>query len=348
MLSKCIELPEYAHWSFDDYFATAVLAGKAEDDVEVCCQTPVRWIEAGMLGPNAGSLWHREDVEITRMHAMGDMFPENGARNPFHHEIFVMDVILNRSICKPNSPSHPIDPDEVAMVRCFKPEDRDPSSDWKFRTMICFIPAAGVFYCVRERRRNDVGIENTLIPFDMSWLKMHRRVGADGKSSYVFGKGGYVRRFAAQTENCIPVWRIRSCRQDRLERVIYRALQCHDCDGPKMAPDVFSGQRACSSWPEEALAAVYNSNLAYAKSAKQNGRHYAAGCHYSGRVLDSCLVIDPKVTPCVDLVIDIAPTGGCTDRQTFVMVRHLLRGGGNKKGSETTRLIRRGLRHITF
>jgi hypothetical protein len=30
LLSKCIELPRYAHWSFDDYFNKAALAGKAE------------------------------------------------------------------------------------------------------------------------------------------------------------------------------------------------------------------------------------------------------------------------------------------------------------------------------
>ena len=101
LLLKCIELPRYAHWSFDDYFNETALADKAEGDVEVCCQTPVQWIEAGILGPNSSSVWHRQDVEITWMCEMSDMFSENGTRNPFHHEVFVMDVILNRAICKP-------------------------------------------------------------------------------------------------------------------------------------------------------------------------------------------------------------------------------------------------------
>jgi hypothetical protein len=41
-----------------------------------------------------------------------------------------------------------VDPDWVAMVRSFKPENQDASVYWKFCTMICFIPAAGVFYCL--------------------------------------------------------------------------------------------------------------------------------------------------------------------------------------------------------
>ena len=73
LLCKCIELPEYAHWSFNDYFDNAAMAGKNQSDVEMCCQTPVRWIEAGILGPNSDSAWHRKDVEITRMCEMGDM-----------------------------------------------------------------------------------------------------------------------------------------------------------------------------------------------------------------------------------------------------------------------------------
>lgn len=173
LLSKCIEFLWYApHGSFDDYFNKTALAGKPEGDVEGgCCQTLVQWIEAGILGPNISLVWHREDVEITWMHNMGEMFPENETTNPFHHEVLLMDRILNRAICKPAAmpcfgsigckKALPfIDPDQVAMVCCFKPENLDASVDWKFCTMICFIPAAGVFYCVRERRRKDVGIEN--------------------------------------------------------------------------------------------------------------------------------------------------------------------------------------------
>ncbi len=65
LLSKCLELPEYAHWSFTDYFDKVALTGRGHGDVEICCQTPVQWIKAGILGPRSNSVWHRKDVEIT-------------------------------------------------------------------------------------------------------------------------------------------------------------------------------------------------------------------------------------------------------------------------------------------
>ena len=43
------------------------------------------------------------------------------------------------------------------------------------------------------------------------------------------------------------------------------------------------------------------------------------------------MVIDSKATPSVDLVIDVAATGCCTDQQTVVMVRHLLLGGATRR-----------------
>jgi hypothetical protein len=175
-----------------------------------------------MLNPNSSLVWHQEDIEITWMRDMGDMFAESGATNPFHHEAFVMDEILNRAICKPAAAPTlglargmkylpVIDP----MVRSFKPENLDSSIDWKFCTVICFIPATGVSYCVCERRREDVGIVNTMIQHDMSWLRMCHHIGDNGNASYGFADGGYVRRFATGFgDNCIPIWRIRSYQHD--------------------------------------------------------------------------------------------------------------------------------------
>ena len=80
-----------------------------------------------------------------------------------------------------------------------------------------------------------------------------------------------------------------------------------------MAPDVFSGECADLSKPQEVLAADYNSHLANSNSARANCWWYAPGCQSSGRLPDTCMVIDSKATPCVDLVIDVASTGCCTD-----------------------------------
>ena len=73
LLAKSITLPDYAYWSFDEYFESAALEGSITGE-DMICLTPVRWIEAGMLGPNVHSEWHREDVEITQLSKMSDMF----------------------------------------------------------------------------------------------------------------------------------------------------------------------------------------------------------------------------------------------------------------------------------
>jgi hypothetical protein len=94
-------------------------------------------------------VWHREDIDFIWIRDMGDMFSESGTTNPFHHEVFVMDVILNRAICKAaaaptlgsagGKKDLPVsDPDRVAMVRCSKLENLVSSVDWKFCTMICW------------------------------------------------------------------------------------------------------------------------------------------------------------------------------------------------------------------
>jgi hypothetical protein len=149
------------------------------------------------------------------------------------------------------------------MVGCYEKEDLDDELDFKFRTMILFLPQCGVLYCARERRRADVGVADTLIPHDMAWLRMHREEipgvpGVNGGLSsvrYSFGEGGYIKRFTYHCNlppprldlNCVSAYRISLHRtlQHRQNRIIlYRALQCHDTDGPMMPPDVFNGEDA--------------------------------------------------------------------------------------------------------
>ncbi len=72
-------------------------------------------------------------------------------------EFYVMDVILNRSPF-PNL-AEEVDEekaggramrgsdDRVVMVKSYFPGDIDDVNDYKFRTMILFLPQCGVFYC---------------------------------------------------------------------------------------------------------------------------------------------------------------------------------------------------------
>jgi hypothetical protein len=188
-----------------------------------------------------------------------------------------------------------VDPDVVVMARAYKQEDLDDAMDYKYRTMGLFLPQYGVFYYCRERRHEDVGLVNTLIPLDMSWLRLKRDTDSNGSVSYTFGKNGYVKRFDRQIlseviseHNQISAWRISTQRrkEGRSDRLMWRAMQCHNKDDPMMAPDVFSGEDA-NCWPHEYLALEYNRRIALAKSAKKHGQHYANRCHHY-RFPDTC------------------------------------------------------------
>ena len=68
--------------------------------------------------------------------------------------------------------------------------------------------------------------------------------------------------------------------QHRQNRIIYWALQCHDAVGPMMPPDVFKGGRDAGRWAAEYLSKEYNDRLAASNSVREDGRHYAPGCHH--------------------------------------------------------------------
>ena len=128
------------------------------------------------------------------LHSAADMFPSSGQEYTSLSEVYVLDVILNRS-----SVSHlPVKDDDIVLVRSYHEDDLDDANDYKFRTMILFLPQCGVFYCARERRSDEVGVSKTRVALDMSWLRLGRRPDGDGSFSYQFGEGSYVKKFTAE------------------------------------------------------------------------------------------------------------------------------------------------------
>ena len=172
------------------------------------------------------------------------------------------DCNMGGEDCDGDDHTGAVDPDKVVMVGCYKNEELGDELDFKFRTIILFLPQCGVFYCTRERRCADVGVTDTLILYNMAWLHMHREEipgvpGVNGGLNtvrYSFGEGGYVKRFAYSADQGPPrldtiqvsAYRISLHRtlQNRKNRIIYWALQCHDAGGPMMPPDVFNNKDA--------------------------------------------------------------------------------------------------------
>jgi hypothetical protein len=124
----------------------------------------------------------------------------------FLSKIYIMDVILNRLLLMKTKASAKLPTkkavssvvggkDDVLLVRSNHEDDLKYKNDFKFRTMILFLPQCGVFYCARERCKEDVGVAKTHVALDMSWLCLERSTDNNGKVLYTFGKGGYVKQF---------------------------------------------------------------------------------------------------------------------------------------------------------
>jgi hypothetical protein len=134
------------------------------------------------------------------------MFPFSRMKSCFFSEIYVMDVILNRLPFIKTEPSAKLPTkkaapsvvggeDDVLLVRSYHEDDLEDKNDFKFRTMILFLPQCGVFYCARERRTEEVGVAKTHVALDMSWLRLKRSTDNNGNVLYTFGEGGYVKKF---------------------------------------------------------------------------------------------------------------------------------------------------------
>ena len=185
-----------------------------------------------------------------------------------------MDVVLNRAPTPAGFGDPPddndrkqpqVDPDVVQLFQSDQPDDILPEKDYCYRAAVLFLPQCGMFYCHRERRRGDVGVPGAFIAHDMSWLRLQREVTRDSREvSYKFGFDSYVKQFYAEQtghhvyydehdissgwrfldeNHRMSAWRISTGRthHSQQNRIIYRAVQCYDADGPKLAPDLLQG-----------------------------------------------------------------------------------------------------------
>lgn len=316
---KCI--PLRGRELMEHRFQEAMTKGRARAGDDGClCATPVRWFKEG-FGPQ---------YRVCQLNSMDEMFPSPGIRDDLS-EFFLMDVILNRRIVTPRNDDDVAepDPDSVVMVRAYGDGDLVDDADFKYRTLVAFLPGAGIFYCARERRRSEVGCNNAHIQLDASWFRFQEdALVAPYNGRFSFGVGGYVKRLAQERNYHVPdgrvsIWRVSTSIVPKLQRrLVYLASQCSDSEGPRMAPDVIAGHNI-AAWPNADRGQAFNERLASALSARPGGRHYAKGCLHQ-QIPGDCLVIDGISAPHVDIIVDIAPIGTYMNRKSVVMVRNLL------------------------
>ena len=315
---KCI--PLQGRELMEHQFQEAMTKGKARAGDDIClCATPVQWFEEGF----------GHQYKVCQLTSMDEMFPGPGMRDDLS-EFFLMDVILNRRIVPPrNDHVAEPDPDSVVMVQAYSDGDLVDDVDVKYRTLVAFLPGAGVFYCAREQRWSEVGCNKAHIQLDASWFQFREdALVAPNNGRFSFGVGGYVKRLAQERNDNFPngrvsVWRVSTSIVPTLQRrLVYLASQCSDSEGPRMAPDVIGGHNV-AAWPNADRGQAFNERLASAPSARPGGRHYAKGCLHQ-QIPAHCLVIDGISAPHVDIVVDIAPIGTYTNRKSVVMVQNLL------------------------
>jgi hypothetical protein len=186
-------------------------------------------------------------------------------------EFFLLDVIHSRETHVKGER----DPDEVRMAAACNDSEMDDNMDYRYCTVLGFLPVAGVFYDCCDRRRIVCGVAKSIVQLDMSWLRLSASEGSPRQLS--FGTQGYVMRFGSVdvlpdgSSNLVSGWRVsRSSSVKMLSREVYWAKQSSDADGPRMPPDFVLG-KDISHWPAADRAQENNCHLLSSNSVRVGG-----------------------------------------------------------------------------
>ncbi|KAI2490358.1 hypothetical protein MHU86_24221 [Fragilaria crotonensis] len=268
---------------------------------------------------------------------------KHGSSSEFLSEFILMDVICNRKITPTAaaalgiSGSGTLGDDDVVLAPASEEEDLDDINDFKYRTLLAFLPGAGVFYAVRDWRRKSEGVDGSRIAMDISWFRLKTGMEHSPQLDLQFGEDGYVKRFASVTSAGSPpstfvsAWRVSyHPAAINFPREVFTSTQCADHEGPRMPPDLISGHDV-GVWPVPDRAQEYNRRLVNSNSTRVGGRHYAPGCLHLN-IPDTCWIVDPEERPFVDIIVDIEPpVSSMIGRKSVIMVeaflmRHSSRG----------------------
>ena len=202
-------------------------------------------------------------------------------------DFFLLDVIQNRTEdLKQDSVNR--DPDEVGMALACEDGDMADAMDFKYRTILAFLPGAGIFYDCCGQRDENCGVANSMVQLDMSWLRL---TNSNLDQQLKFREDSYVKRFGSEGGGFVSGWKVsRSCSVNTSSREVHWAKQCSDADGPRMPPDFVCGTDI-STWPEADRAREYNRHLVASNSARVGGRMLCShGTRQSQKTVSSLMV----------------------------------------------------------
>ena len=111
---------------------------------------------------------------------------------------FLLDIVHNRKRHVKEEIVAPLakqDPDKVAIATACDDSDMEGYMDYKFCTVLGFLPGAGVFYDCCERRRRECGVAKLMLQLNTSWFQLSILQGPVKQLG--FGTDGDVKRFGS-------------------------------------------------------------------------------------------------------------------------------------------------------
>ena len=131
-------------------------------------------------------------------------------------------------------------------------EDLDNVNNIKQRTLLAFLPGAGVFYCAKDWLRKHEGVEGSQIALDMSWFCLSRSMNCSPSlfnSHLQFGEDVYVTRFLnitsvglPATSTMVSTWSFLYYpgATTRLQREVFMSRQCAEHECLRMPRDIIA------------------------------------------------------------------------------------------------------------
>lgn len=228
---------------------------------------------------------------------------------------FLFKAVVNRGTRRKSKPkrinnNHHFH-ESVNIVEC-KPHEVDDDHDWKFETVILFVPRTSSFYCKYVVNP----ITKKFIACPISWLRIN---AANGKPA----KGSFIRKVVD------VVYRIPSMRKVNSRITVFQSVQTSDDNkqGVFLPPDemVIANQPVTEESANTVvlLRDEYRKQLERSTSNKKGGRIYVRGTRHVLIDPTVTLVVDPSVVGDCDVIVYLQNHKGNHTSESIVSVRQV-------------------------
>ena len=254
--------------------------------------TPLCWLEHAFrtsIGPNhvkATELCMSESPTQTySLFDIGECHDLDFKSRAACEDVYLLDVVLNRQLRPPRSGVTGDGSSTVRKVQAYSKIKMSDKADADFHSLIIILPNAGIFYCVRERRKEEDGVALSYVPMCIDWLRLK---GLTLQPAL----GGYAKRILGVTRIQLDVTGSAS-KGPGFQQIIKVGVGKHvqDAVGPLLSPDLYHDQDV-TGIDEEELRVKYRKAAKKSPSFKRGCRHYVSGGHHS-RDTRTAFVIDP-------------------------------------------------------